>query len=793
MTKCCIIIINSLLHIVKIIQNFYNPINSKKGDEYMGNISQQIDKIIASRKEKLSLLQAHKDAMGDVWDRILTFRQFQSDLRANPDDFSGIHGEYEIAEKIMGISTTPFEQLYQSYISDLNLMMKRLSRDRLHISFVGSAGQGKSLVMQNISGLPKSVIPSSDGGDCTGAKSIITNSDSDTVTAQITFYTKGELVGMVNQYLKALSAPTIRYVSDIPSLDLAPIKARVDKSGIARDEELYDYLEKYVKYFDDYSGNLTDNSDVEPLSVPESEIEKYVAQYSSADTSIEYHQYLGVKVANISKRFPHADSGRIVLVDTVGLGTTSLDTEKDMLKAVKEDSDAIIFMQCPNDRRGRISQDEIVAIDSIIKEVGTGYTKEMLFWVLNRVESGNKQPNGKQVALVMQKIKQKNYAIAMSLDVDCFNPQEVEEKLLTPVLTQLSQKMGAVDDLQIKSLNEKAHDLFLAYAQICQATDQAFASSATQDLKRKFHNRIVQTFDKKLLFQLKELYLHEYNDRRNLPCEKLMTASQEKLKHVIQSVLTEEEVIDLLTSGNENQPYAYMHSTDIMRMRIIDDFTQLNDVLDKLVETMKEEVLRIFISPEIGRLGFVYPMEGTSSEWIEGFINKVDAEKNYPVIAASLKKFEAYGINVQGFLIHEVRDKLDPIDVTLVGQPNLNEQLTNLSLVAKQIVEFLKTNIETVHEEIEKALAQLYTIPNRSMFAAVKDLTDRLTYTRADGENAVAYEWQCLYEDWMHLIWKEEYEQENALRSVADRWIQVVTRLKEINNLEYFSIKSIMN
>jgi len=40
------------------------------------------------------------------------------------------------------------------------------------------------------------------------------------------------------------------------------------------------------------------------------------------------------------------------------------------------------------------------------------------------------------------------------------------------------------------------------------------------------------------------------------------------------------------------------------------------------------------------------------------------------------------------------------------------------------------------------------------------------------------------------MIWKDEYEQENALRSVADRWIQVVTSLKDINNLEYFSIRN---
>ena len=756
----------------------------------MGYISQQIDSIIAKRKEKLTLLRANQEAMSDVWDRILSFKQFQSDLRNNFEDFSGIHGEYEIAEKIMGISTTSFEQVYQNYVTDLELMINRMSRDRLHISFVGSAGQGKSLVMQNISGLPKSVIPSSDGGDCTGAKSIITNSESDAVSAQITFYTKAELVGIVNQYLKALNVPTIRYISDIPSLTLAPIKEKAESSGIAKDEELYEYLEKYVKYFDEYSGELVDSNDAEPLSVSEKEIEEYVAQYSSDNTSVEYHKYLGVKVANISKRFPYADSGKIVLVDTVGLGTTSLDTVKDMLKAVKEDSDAIIFMQCPSDRRGRISQDEIEAIDSIIGEVGPGYTKEMLFWVLNRVESGDKQPNGKQVSIVMQKINQKNYAIAKALDVDCFNPQEVEEKLLTPVLNQLSQRMGFVDDLQIKALQEKSHGVFLEYSKICQSTDQAFANSATQDLKRKFHSRIVQTYDKKLLFQLKELYLHEYNERRNQPCEEFMAASQEKLKHVIQSVLSIEEVIDLLESGIRNQSYAYMHSTDIMRMRIIDDFTQLNDVLDYLVETMKKEVLSIFVSADSGRLGFVYPMESTSSEWIEGFINKVDAEKNYPVIASSLKKFKDYNINVQGFLIHEVRDKLDPIDVTLVGQPILDAQLTDLNLVAKQIVEFLKTNIEEVHEDIQMALTQLYTIPNRSMFAAIKDLTDRLTYTRKDGENIVAYEWQCLYEDWMHMIWKDEYEQENALLSITDKWIQVVKNLKDKNNSEFFSIRS---
>lgn len=120
-------------------------------------------------------------------------------------------------------------------MSDLELMIKRLSRDRLHISFVGSAGQGKSLVMQNISGLSASVIPSSDGGDCTGAKSIITNSDSDIITAQITFYSKQELLAIVNQYLTELGATAIRYVNEICNYDLSPLKEKVYEKGIARE------------------------------------------------------------------------------------------------------------------------------------------------------------------------------------------------------------------------------------------------------------------------------------------------------------------------------------------------------------------------------------------------------------------------------------------------------------------------------------------------------------------------------------------------------------------------------
>lgn len=40
------------------------------------------------------------------------------------------------------------------------------------------------------------------------------------------------------------------------------------------------------------------------------------------------------------------------------------------------------------------------------------------------------------------------------------------------------------------------------------------------------------------------------------------------------------------------------------------------------------------------------------------------------------------------------------------------------------------------------------------------------------------------------MIWKNEAAKENALRSIANRWEQIVSNLKEINHLDYFLPKN---
>ncbi|MBS4924721.1 MAG: hypothetical protein KHZ92_02040 [Ruminococcus bicirculans] len=762
----------------------------------MSNISipQQIDEIIAKRKQRLDSLEATKRTIDDAAKSVSDFRAFQNRIKNSPESFPMFKGDYSIIERITEISTEEFSQLYADYSRELDRLTARLSRDSLNISFIGREGQGKSLVMKNISGLDNSVIPSSDGTSCTGAKSIITNVDSDSVTAEITFYTGDEIVGIINSYLHRLTNGKQHITKhwQIPEIDVNTIQAEAEESEEATDDvaEMCDNLREYVEHYDKYKDDLD-----KVMSVEKDQIEMYVSHYSCNDPTKKYYKHLGVKLANIKARFPHSDVGRIVLVDTIGLGKTAIGVEDEMLKAVENDSDAIILITRPDAKRYSLGPDWKL-LKRIQERVSKAYTKEMLFWVMNRVEKGESNVTG--VNELINQIGKKDYAVAKALNVNCLSGDEVVNRLLIPVLKHLSARITEVDKHLIEKLNRLGEQLFEAFKGICTASDCALANSANDDIKRRFFKRINSTIKKGVLGQLRTLYLTEYEPRRDIPCEELMDAVEVKLNNILNCVPSKEQIIEFTEYGDANQVNVYESCTNLMRLSIIDDFTQLNDVLEKLVEEMKMQVLHIFADDEYGRLGTIIPLnKATSSDaWIDSFLEKIDGEKNYKFFAAALRKFQSYTINVQGFLIHEVRDQLDNIDISIPKKngeptvPQISAPMSDPDAVADDIYEWLRTYVENIHDNVEIALRDLYKTPNKSLFAAIKDLYDRITYTMVDNESKIAEEWRYLYEDWMALIWKDDYQKESALQSIAEEWNAVTGALSKLNSIEYFTIEN---
>lgn len=110
-----------------------------------------------------------------------------------------------------------------------------------------------------------------------------------------------------------------------------------------------------------------------------------------------------------------------------------------------------------------------------------------------------------------------------------------------------------------------------------------------------------------------------------------------------------DEIMELLNMGTINQHNAFEKCTDRIRLETIDAFNGLNMTLHTLIKEMKIEVLDIFTSEGIGRLGFVENDTSVPEDWINRFLGKINGDGEYPVISNALLEFSNFNCSVQGF------------------------------------------------------------------------------------------------------------------------------------------------
>ncbi len=114
----------------------------------------------------------------------------------------------------------------------------------------------------------------------------------------------------------------------------------------------------------------------------------------------------------------------------------------------------------------------------------------------------------------------------------------------------------------------------------------------------------------------------------------------------------------------------------------------------------------------------------------------------------------------------------------------LQSEESNLEGRAEEIIEIFKNALYDISKDIRKDVEKLYMIPNKSMYAAIYDLHDRLS---EEGQTEV--EWRYLYEDNISKIWPEEYNEKIMTREVSREWSELVQGIKECCSEDNFKIK----
>ncbi len=746
------------------------------------NIPQKIDDIIAERKKWLPEIDAAIARLNQAQEAVDKLTAFRRSADPNREELADVLARLEL------VSTESFERQYQIAMDSLKDLRRRFSRDEVRISFVGRAGQGKSLVMQRISGLPGTVIPSAEGSDCTGARSIISNRPGSPTQAQITFYTQQELLGIVNQYLERIFGPgmfSVYHVDDISRLKKRGLREQLDCNDrdYVHKSAFLEHLEKYIDHVDGVKGVLGTN-----ITVPEEQIEQYVAQYNSRNNQQKYYTYLIVKEANIMSSFPCEQCGKIVLVDTIGTGATSLGVEEAMLETVKRESDAIVLMMRPDPVRARITAEDNQLVTDISNAVSREYAEKMLFLVLNRVEQGNGR-NSHHIPDMMVQINRWDRPIARCLNVNCWEEEEVQERLLIPILECMADQLNQIDRLLIDRVNKTIERLREAYGAISRSVEGISLSLVEADMEYEFYQNYIRPTIDRMTSQLRRLYV-TYHQEKNGASDVLRQDAAQKLQNLYKWIPEPEEVRELLEREGALNPHNILEKlANRSRIQIIDDFLTLNAPMHELAQKLKAEVVQILSSEDGGRLGFVISGDSDKpDQWLESFREKFEENKSFRAIRSALEPLISFDLRMENFLIYKVRSCLSPLDWSEQSRLDYDfgEALGDVKKLTDHICFWFNNNMPKIHLAISKELEGYYSFAGTALYAVARDFYDRSVHA----ENGMALEqWRYLYSQKFPMIWPEDYRKYLSAQGVSETVSELVNAVQACAGAEYFLIK----
>ncbi len=671
--------------------------------------------------------------------------------------------------------------LAQLSLKEIGQLEKRFSRDSINISVIGRARQGKSRLLQSISGLADEVIPASNGGDCTGAKSIIANSPGATY-AKVIFYDEVELIAQIQKYLDVLGiSRKVGNLSQVPYLlpEIERFGSELHlKTG--REQSLFGHLRKYVEYYAEYCDYV--GKEIEERNI--GNIRNYVAQYDV--NIVPTYYFLAVKEVRIFTEFPYGYAGKIVLVDTIGLGDTSLGIRDKMIKTLRNDSDAAILVRLPSANGDGIRVEDDELYDLICEAMGQEALNRWLFFALNVCDELGNQNAGNAMAEALLRRKL-NYAFVKK--VNCGNQEDVEQNLLLPILQYLSENLSEVDNKMMAHANEVFGKCYLSFFSLCNKVDALSNTSFAGTLNSGGLFDELYDDNLKLAARLEELNSkYKVHDAK---CPVIEDEIRKTIKTLASLCPEYDDILKELKSGklSAHANIVYENFADHYRASISDLFEEINkSTIVGLQEGLKNDIIDILRSEDGGKLSMIPVCQEVETsgnvEWLEMFISEKLGD--YPLVKDAFETILNYRLNIEGLLEYKINsclECLDPEERQKFAKVDFSEDETKEE-EAERIEQALLSSVNLLASNIIREVQDILEIPYNSFYARIRKFRERIIYSK-EGERQL----KNMYREYATLIWKEQFSAIAKKQSVMGELDQIQNALQEKRNKNLFTIK----
>ncbi|NEQ74805.1 MAG: hypothetical protein F6K23_18205 [Okeania sp. SIO2C9] len=724
----------------------------------MRNRSETISDIIDKRRPLAQKIERTEENLRELTSALHALESQRNKLITQIED-----------RKIQGrLAEIDFLALQLKIATELEALAKlkvRFSRDTLNIGVVGRARQGKSRLLQSLTGLTATEIPDGDRQHCTGVRSTIHHNPNVTTFGEVYFHSERSFIDDViaPYYEKLHLGVKPNSLVEFASKPLPPLPENLP--GYAEPGAMYEHLTRYHTNIDKYVGLL--NSP--PRRISSNEIREYVAQ-DTADGQRIFFNYLAVKEVKITCPFPNNEVGQIALVDMPGLGDTGVGDEERLIKTLSQDIDAVLFVRMPSAKGDYWADVDVRLYDTASAAIIDLPLDLWSFMILNQTNAnsanGDNLNNCQDLAGDLSK---KHLNLVDCIIANCADVEAANMKILDTVLNYLATKIQSLDRQYASSCQERMVELQKILEVEIEKARQALASPTANQNEMGVFLPLYNQLMSNLSVGLMEL-LDNFKQQRYLVDEDFF---KPQVEVAIQGCKEDPGIPSLQEikvrhreKGSWEIVYAeYLHK---IRTHLTRHFNSLDNGLKQLIDDAKSQITKILTKQ--GKMGGL--TTAREADFLQVIAqNKVsELQPNLRRAFQNLWNFEmSYEVNFH-YRIRQHLDDLTPDD-------------TSLRLSAKPTAEEVLENLEQLHQETvykcQEALADLSSEPKLAVFAAVEEFVDQVLR----GEE-IKNEWPVFLYEVRSQVWPTYFKPMGEGSNSLKEWQKLVERVADANQLE---------
>lgn len=396
----------------------------------MSSLQEQINQILAARKERLSSVVKEKDFWNSISENFSRFSDAVQAAESKNPCLSGLTTKTRAAAQTANDMLKKFSQLTD-----------RFNRDEICIGIGGAARMGKSTFLQAVTGLGDEQIPTSDKFFTTAGRSLIVNATEAVAIADM--HTK-------RSFLEKVIAPMCREIGIQAPASLDELK-RLELPQEENTQQAIDVIKRLKDTIDNLSSISNELTGEKQRRISIENVRDFVAYPEGGE--IKAGKFMAVDKITIYAPFPGSEVKQLRVVDLPGLGEAGRNLAKVQTEGMQDICDATLLMKRPMDANVEWTLNDTTALDAIqsaspLLKDQTKYTA-----ILANVDGDTKDRADTCIKGIQNQLTGRHFEI---IRCDARDRDAVTNKTMPEILRFLAKNLPDLDNEIFKKTEEEA-------------------------------------------------------------------------------------------------------------------------------------------------------------------------------------------------------------------------------------------------------------------------------------------------------------------------------------------------